>query len=103
MAEFKGTKGPWKIDNHAGIFNQGGLYQIPISGNDRKNRQVSNVFGVNKVEGKANAKIISCAPEMLEMLKEVLELLEENQGEAKFYTKGHFVKLSNLIKKATDL
>jgi tRNA U34 5-carboxymethylaminomethyl modifying GTPase MnmE/TrmE len=41
--------------------------------------------------------------EMLEMLEELFNLLEENQGEAKFYTARHYVYLKQLIKEAKKL
>jgi hypothetical protein len=41
--------------------------------------------------------------EMLGMLDELINLLEENQGEAKFYTRGHYIGLKQLIKEAKEL
>jgi len=41
--------------------------------------------------------------EMLAMLQELFNLLEENQGEAKFYTRGHYIGLKQLIKEAKEL
>lgn len=35
--------------------------------------------------------------EMREMLEELYNLLEENQGEAKFYTQGHHRKIKKLL------
>jgi hypothetical protein len=96
--EFKGTKGKWHIEEKkASIFDDNGdsvtcWYGVGTS-----------TFWKNEVELKANSLLISKAPEMLEMLKELFNLLEENQGEAKFYTRGYYIGLKQLIKEATTL
>jgi hypothetical protein len=52
-----------------------------------------------KMESKKQQKY----DEMLEMLQELFNLLEENQGEAKFYNRGHYIGLKQLIKEAKEL
>lgn len=99
MSNFKGTKGKWEINKKTGVFNIGGLYQLSISGNDRKNRQVCNVFGVDEKEGKSNAQLIAHAPEMLEMLELLIDRMEENDL-------GNFpsvLRVKKLINKATEI
>ena len=96
--EFKGTKGKWSVDKSGYRTTNGGLCVM----ND--NQCIAVVGDGNPHHPiDANALLISKAPEMLEMVKELFELLEEKQGEAKFYTKGHYLKLKELIKSATEL
>lgn len=47
-------------------------------------------------------KIEEINAELLEALKLALNLLEENQGEAKWYLRGHYNRISEAIKKATE-
>ena len=68
--EFKGTKGKWEINPKA-------------SRNVRCNNLTiancsSGQNGENEIEEKANALLISKAPEMLEMLNKVCEKLKGN-------------------------
>jgi len=87
--EFKGTKGKWEINPKA-------------SRNVRCNNLTiancsSGQNGENEIEEKANALLISKAPEMLEMLNKVCEKLKGNG----------FPMLQNeiqqLIKEATEI
>jgi len=90
MSEFKGTKGKWVINNTK--------YQIL---NENKN-PLCDVWNFNKSqeEYEANAKLISCAPEMLDMLIEILDYLKsDNQAEAEEML---IYKTKELIKKATE-
>ena len=58
--------------------------------------------GTNNKESIANAKLIACAPDMLEMLKimgdALLELMNHQDG-----WEDDYEKLKQLIKKATEL
>ena len=68
--EFKGTKGKWEVNQKA-------------SRNVRCNNLTiancsSGQNGENEIEEKANALLISKAPEMLEMLNKVCEKLKGN-------------------------
>lgn len=57
MKEFKGTKGPWVYDkDQEGVYSKNGYIIADIFYGDQE----------------ANGLLISKAPEMLEMLKEVL-------------------------------
>lgn len=86
MSEFKGTKGPWHPGRHGHITSEFG-------------ETVCQMFKDNDVKyenNQANAQLISCAPEMLEALKEIIasELLDGTiQGS----------KIKRLIKKATTI
>ena len=65
--EFKGTKGKWEVynPNHIGCIN------VSFGKNDGFTGYVElwHHYFENKEEAKANALLISKAPEMLEMLK----------------------------------
>ena len=82
--EFKGTKGKW--------FNGIGTEIISMSGQVK----VSKVSGSNYEEAKANALLISKAPEMLEMLINLTE---------NYYICCHIAQkeVKELIKQATEL
>ena len=83
--EFKGTKGlKILLSNEIGF----GL------GVDNDNVKLS-IWG-NDEEAKANALLISKAPEMLEMLNDILEA--QDSGET-----FHSYKIEQLIKEATKL
>lgn len=71
MTNFKGTKGKWFIQNISYIKNW-----INISSD--KGIIARTFFGeeepiVDEKEAEANAKLIACAPEMLEMLEKCKE------------------------------
>lgn len=55
-----------------------------------------------KLEPLANAKLIAAAPELLEALKMILALLDENEGSASWYLRKHYDQINNAIKKATE-
>ena len=95
--EFKGTKGKWKLYKHA----------FACVASDESSLLVSNCGGrtsnVNAdelyIEQQANALHISKAPEMLEMISELLKELE-------FHGYRHsttIYKAQNLIKEATTI
>lgn len=86
--EFKGTKGKWTVD----------------IAEDKVRKEDGNLICVcyhtniiNKEESKYNAKLISCAPEILDMLKEISEEMK-NEGYPEILS-----KVNNLIKKATEI
>jgi hypothetical protein len=91
--EFKGTKGKWHIEEKkASIFDDNGdsvtcWYGVGTS-----------TFWKNEVELKANSLLISKAPEMLEMLKDLLESWEVGN-----FDNEQFVFVKQLIKEATTL
>lgn len=64
MSEFKGTKGEWLIDN-----NYKGMI-LTEKGGYKPNAMLNTMC--SDIELEANAKLISCAPDMLEELKYIL-------------------------------
>jgi hypothetical protein len=84
--EFKGTKGPWSVKTG-----------ITLNGISSKDNQLAVIQGKNR---DANAKLISKAPEMLEMLKGVLSDIDSGN-----YPNGEwkYDEIYSLIKEATEL
>ena len=72
--EFKGTKGKWEVynPNHIGCIN------VSFGKNDGFTGYVElwHHYFENKEEAKANALLISKAPEMLEKLSEIVNILD---------------------------
>lgn len=101
--EFKGTKEKWEvIENQK--ENSNGFIAVRIGGFH------CTYYGRIKMENedfseetKANALLISKAPEMLEMLKELRKWYEENQYRLGDYTPVVFSKALSLIKEATEI
>jgi len=100
--EFKGTKGKWEL---GGATIEGVL----ISARHPQNRDICTVWAydvefLEQQEAKANALLISKAPEMLEMLNDLHGRIDFS-GEAWGSNEG--IELSNkikqLIKEATEL
>jgi hypothetical protein len=106
--EFKGTKGEWIFNNsfvNPSNDNKGSLGSILC--NDYYIFQVFdniNMFEkLRKEEAQANAKLIACAPEMLDVLKESFNLMDKLQMPTEFEIAQLRNKLHSLIKKATEL
>jgi hypothetical protein len=96
MSEFKGTKGKWEI-RPTSVLNKGGkplFYDIVVNGSSfmstHKNEYIE---GMSDIQQEANAQVISCTLEMLQMLKEI----------AKENVSKHYFKINKLIKKATTI
>lgn len=91
MSEFKFTKGEWKINKYNNVISK---YELPIAV-VYDGDTAHNSFKESDAETcKANAKLISCAPSMLEMLEKISSTLK----------KGNSVNIDSideLIKKAT--
>lgn len=88
--EFKGTKGGWAVYNNS-VTKKGKLGIIMSWDENGQNPiEVASVYTTN---AKANAKLIACAPEMLEMLYKIAHG-EEFVG---------VLEIRDLIKKATEL
>ena len=91
--QFKGTKGEWLIDplNTISIIDSSG---------DLMSQLICQINGKwDKEEKKANAILISKAPEMLEMISELLKELE-------FHGYRHSTTIynaQNLINEATEI
>jgi len=96
MSEFKGTKGKWECVNLESTYKTDYMF-IEADG-----------IGIGTVwyryDQEANAKLIACAPEMLEMLNKINDFIDKNRY------KNYMVELlrrevlgiEQLIKKATS-
>lgn len=72
--EFKGTKGKWKAI-HNGYF-----YDIKSDGHSLASTQSNVYLGIDAEQQRANAKIISKAPEMLEMIEELVHIFSDTNN-----------------------
>jgi hypothetical protein len=95
--EFKGTKGKWEVSNKKTYGRQ-----MVDLGEFKGSIDIwyHNGDSMTKEEAFFNAKLISCAPEMLEALIKMCEFHEKNAS----YDKGDngYYKAKQLIKKATE-
>ncbi|MDV3706646.1 hypothetical protein CMU55_19270 [Elizabethkingia anophelis] len=84
MSEFKGTKGKWEFHESKGLFitTVGAIF--------RKDK--------SRLEQVSNARLISKAPEMLEMLSRVLDC----QAQAHTLPSWLNEEIESLIKEATE-
>lgn len=93
---FKGTKGKWIYNNslqmHSGC-------RVIFSDNEVLIHKSENKNGLSETEIEANAQLISCAPEMLEMLDELLKELSFHG----YNNSTAIYKAKQLIKKATEI
>lgn len=96
MANFKGTKGKWKLAN-----NDLGYYTSVRNSDNSRKICVSRIndFTYNN----ANMLLISKAPEMLEKLIAVRKWYEENQYRLGEYTPVIFSQIQSLIIEATEI
>ena len=85
--EFKGTKGPWVQNGNNGIHTKEGLCIAITNGQNKK----------------ANAKLISKAPEMLEMLERLKLMCDNLVMPTERDLNTYSIEISNLIKEATEL
>jgi|SRR6478735_1743546 len=98
--EFKGTKGEWVNDGKNVIVKKSsGLGKLICECISKQ----FNSYHNTEEETRANAKLISCAPEMLEMLKNSIK--EINHLKETYKDIGHCGKYlhqcNELIQKAT--
>lgn len=102
MSEFKGTKGIWKTKKDE---NSNGWIGVETDNNELSvtvyPNKVSDKRGTFSIETQSNALLISKAPELLEMLKDVEDLLEAYPSESEMHLKASEIR--NLIKEATEL
>lgn len=118
--EFKGTKGRWFFDEPTNVKAYGvkglvatawGLYdskesEIRQEGEswlDMKDR-TQPIRDLKEKESIANAKLIACAPELLEMLDEARLQIEYLQGKFGETGSGNSVlsRITELTKRATE-
>ena len=98
MSEFKGTKGKWKIEDIKSPF------ETTINSSEYRIAEVKHFEGKNfndpiEKEAKANALLISKAPEMLYILQEFLSDFDNGLIEDFQIARDRFEKL---IKEATE-
>jgi len=98
MSEFKGTKGEWR-NNDLSILSDAnkmiaGCYLMNFDHDVRGSR-------IPDLEGVANAKLISCAPEYHTELVDLVWLIES--GATIEELQERIVQSKQLIKKATEL
>jgi len=95
--EFKGTKGKWELSTHSdekkwhNIKSEKGVFARTFYG------ELHPI--ITELESEANAKLISCAPEMLEMLMVLNQHLMDIHG-YQFEMQHH---VEQLIEKATTI
>jgi len=88
----------WRLFEES-YLNQSGFYVQAIAKDSDNKMLVCNVYGNIENEAKVNAKLISVAPEMLEMLQLMID--EFDAEHATVYGFELCVKAKELIKKAT--
>jgi hypothetical protein len=97
MAEFKGTRGTWKYEHDSRTITSSGKDFFKSS----KEICTINALSIGQIEAWGNAKLIAAAPEMLQMLK---NLLDDNISywEADEDRASQIYEVEALIKKATE-
>ena len=114
MSEFKGTKGPWVVNQEKEGMITSGTQSIASTWSQNVDDLDKRLEGESWLDmrertkeereirvrliPKANALLISKAPEMLEMLEEMLFVLKREEGYDEMYK-----EVRDLIKSATEL
>jgi hypothetical protein len=98
--EFKGTKGKWVMHKTHDVKYEQPVYEID---DDSTTEFVTIWSGVNigeeiPEEIRANALLISKAPELLDMLKDIYQM-----GIGAVLSEQHIEAIEQLIKESTDL
>ena len=99
--EFRGTKGEWKTDTYT---SENGRETTIVCNTDYNSNRTdihvlfSAIDETEKQTNRANALLISKAPEMLEMLKKVRFYAEFDSMRLDLYN-----EIEQLIKEATEL
>ena len=107
MNEFKGTRGKWKITNNH-LSEDGGFVMIGTDKHTWIAETKGCHVGTNNKESIANAKLIACAPDMLEMLENVVSWygkrdFKTNELYSSNFQEPLIKEAMQLIKKATEL
>lgn len=95
--QFKGTKGQW----HRAIKRGGIGRLVGVNGNNFQplcEILYSGGYGMTKEEVEANANLVSAAPDLLNALIEVANLLEENEPNC--YLRKHYNWITSALNKA---
>lgn len=95
--QFKGTEGQW----HRAIKRGGTERLVGVTGNNFQplcEILYSGGYGMTEEEVEANANLVSAAPDLLNALIEVANLLEEN--EPNWYLRKHYNRITSALNKA---
>ena len=101
--EFKGTKGKWGYD----IDESNSSIDLILPNNTvisySRYEVNSGMFGIEREEMNANMKLISKAPEMLEMLLKLHLIFEGRIMPTEQHLKTYSIEIKELIKEATEI
>jgi len=100
--EFKGTKGIWGIHEHAVACVSSGDMIVANCAVRTSNINTEQL----EVEQSANAQLISCAPEMLEMLDQLVAVMKDIETVPSWLFETYSNTLANaegLIQRATTI
>jgi thiaminase len=98
MEKFKGTKGKWNIST-----DDKGNHYMNVSGNYEFVKIYSGDSDFIVKMQKANALLISKAPEMLEMLDKIVFLTDNFQVSFQDFKERYNLEIKQLIKEATEI
>lgn len=101
MSNFRGTRGKWYMHPHAFMCVTSDSMSIANCAVKTSNVNTDELIA----EQKANALLISKAPEMLEMLEKIIQGYSKAPGEMWIpdYIGNHIEDAKKLIKSATEL
>lgn len=109
MSDFKGTKGKWVVGT-ARIPNLKSERELVISleGGEKVENGYRIIACITPMENLddidlANAQLIACAPEMLEMLERIVLMTQTCQGTFEDFRERYNIEINALIKKATEI
>jgi len=106
--EFKGTKGEWINTYPIITSDEEDICEIFV----HLDAYMDNSNAISEKIAEANAKLIACAPEMLEIINEIIEsiknediIIKDNTDNDGFEARGFyfFNKLKKLSEKATTI
>ena len=93
--QFKGTKGQW----HRAIKRGGAERLVGVTGNNFQPLcEILYSGGYGMTEEEVEANLVSAAPDLLNALIEVANLLEEN--EPNWYLRKHYNRITSALNKA---
>ena len=99
--EFKGTKGKWVESDYPAERYTKKLYnKVVLSGEE--SHEVANCCGRTTQKAEANAKLISKAPELFEMVKKLIDKLDEYAQSFGYDESKLIGEAKQLLKQATE-
>jgi hypothetical protein len=111
MSEFKGTTGPWEVGRSGAVISKN-KESLTINGSTGKD--AVKYYGGNLIcesVSPENAKLIACAPQMLDALNKVIRLkglieysgvISEEHVSESIVIGNMLSNIENVIKKATE-